>query len=321
MHLYIPFLLTVMSVFGASSRFPAAPPVDAWALLPREDPPLPAWARVLVQTHPRTTGAMLELDRLHRADNPLGPVVAAKLRWVAADALGSDYGRATARADLKRAGAGPDEVRRLIDGRPAEDERLLIAFARQLTSAAYLVTDDQVAALIKQLGPEKVVAAVHTVAFANFQNRVTLALGIKVEPGGPCPPLSVRLDQDRRATLTAPPRPAWERVTAARPKKEYDAPPDWKEVPYEELERRMAAQKERALRIPLPDRSRDDKLPPDLRQQASAIVWTNVSGGYQPEMTAGWFGMLAEYRADGRLDRVFGSTLFWVVTRANDCFY
>lgn len=321
MHLFLPLLLAMMSVFGASSRFPAAPPADAWALLPREDPPLPAWARVLVRTHPRTTGAMLELDRLHRADNPLGPLLAARLRWVAADALGSEYGRATALADLKRAGATADEVRRLTEDRPAEDERRLIAFARQLTTAAYLVTDDQVAALLKQLGPAKVVAAVHTAAFANFQNRVTLALGIKVEPGGPCPPLSVRLDRARRATTAAPPRPPWDLVTAARPKKEYDAPPEWKEVSYEELERRLAAQKERALRIPLPDRGPDDKLPADLRRQASAIVWTNVSGGYQPEMTAGWFGMLAEYRADGRLDRVFGSTLFWVVTRANDCFY
>jgi hypothetical protein len=38
-------------------------------------------------------------------------------------------------------------------------------------------------------------------------------------------------------------------------------------------------------------------------------------------MTDAWFGMLAEYRADSQMNRVFGSTMFWVVTRANDCFY
>jgi alkylhydroperoxidase family enzyme len=319
-----PFLLVVAAVLpvaGPSTRFPAAAPDAAWALLPREDPPLPAWARVLVTTHPRTAGAMLEVDRLHRADNPLGAVLAAKLRWAAADALGSEYGRATALADLKRAGTSADEVRRLVEDRPNDDDRRLLALARQLSTAAYEVTDEQFAAVLKQLGPEKMVAAVHTVAFANFENRVTLALGVKVEPGGPVPPLSVKLDPGRRAKVKAPPRPAWDAVAAARPKKEYDAPPDWKEVPYEKLEKHLAAQKERVVRVPLPDKSKFDKLPPDLRRQAEAIVWTRVSGGYQPEMTDAWFGMLAEYRADSQMNRVFGSTLFWVVTRANDCFY
>src|SRR5437763_12984100 len=110
-------LSAALPVVGPSSRLPAAPPDQAWSQLPRENPPLPAWARVLVRTHPRTTGAMLEIDRLHRADNPLGPALAAKLRWVAADALGSEYGRSTALADLKRAGTTPDEVQRLVADR------------------------------------------------------------------------------------------------------------------------------------------------------------------------------------------------------------
>jgi alkylhydroperoxidase family enzyme len=321
MNLLLFVVAAVLPVAGPSTRFPAAAPDAAWALLPREDPPLPAWARVLVKTHPRTTGAMLEIDRLHRADNPLGAVLAAKLRWAAADALGSEYGRATALADLKRAGAPADEVRRLTEDRPSDGERRLLALARQLTTAAYLVTDEQFAAVLDQLGPEKMVAAVHTVAFANFENRVTMALGVKVEAGGPVPPLSVKLDRERRAVVKAPPRPAWDAVTSARPKKEYDAPPDWKEVPYEQLEERLATQKERTPRVPIPDRSKFEKFPPAARRQAETILWNTISDGYQPEMTDAWFGMLAEYRADSRTDRVFGSTLFWVVTRANDCFY
>jgi hypothetical protein len=240
---------------------------------------------------------------------------------VAADALGSEYGRATALADLKRAGASSEEVRRLVNGRPTETERRPLALARQLTTAAYLVTDEQFAAVLKQFGPEKMVALVHTVAFANFENRVTLALGVKVEPGGPVPPLAVKLDREHRAAVKAPPRPPWDAVTSAKPKKEYDAPADWKEVPYEKLEEHMAAQKERIVRVPLPDKSKFEELSPDLRRQAEAIVWTRVSGGYQPEMTDAWFGMLAEYRADAQMNRVFSSTLFWVVTRSNDCFY
>src|SRR3954464_6018552 len=93
---------------GPPRRFPARDGDAAWALLPRENPPLPAWARVLVRPLPRTTVAMLELDRLHRAENPLGPATAAKLRWVVADALMCEYAKATAAADLRQAGASDD---------------------------------------------------------------------------------------------------------------------------------------------------------------------------------------------------------------------
>jgi alkylhydroperoxidase family enzyme len=276
---------------------------------------------VLVKTLPRTTGAMLELDRLHRADNPLGPALAAKVRWTAADALGSEYGRATALADQKRAGATADEVRRLTENKPADDERALLAFARQLTTAAYQVNDEQVAAVIKQLGPEKTTAAVHTVAFANFQNRIVMALGVQVEPEGPCPPLTVKLDRAGRTKVKGPPRPGWDKVITTKPKKEYDAPADWKEVSFEQLEQALAAQKARALRIALPPPERFKNLPPDVKRQTDSIVWMTVSTGYQPGMTQAWFGMLNEFRSESALDRVFGSTLFWVVTRANDCFY
>lgn len=321
MQLALSVLVAILPAAAPSARFPAASPDEAWALLPRENPPLPAWARVLVRTHPRTTAAMLELDRLHRADNPVGPALAAKLRWVAADALGCEYGRVTSLADLKRAGASADEVRRLTENQPADDERRVLALARQLTTAAYRVTDEQFAAVLKQLGPEKMTALVHTVAFANFQYRVVLGLGVKPEPEGPVPPLTVRLDKSKRGTVVAPPRPPWEQVLAARPKKEYDAPADWKDVPFEELEKRLAEQKARTPRVPVPDRKQFEKLPPDARRQAETIVWMTVSTGYQPGMTDAWFDGLGEFRADAKLDRVFGSTLFWTVTRANDCFY
>jgi alkylhydroperoxidase family enzyme len=317
----IPILLAVLAGTVPGSRFPAAAPDDAWTLLPRENPPLPAWARVLVRPLPKATGALLELDRLHRADNPLGAKLAAKLRWLVADALGCEYARASALADLTRAGAGAGEVRRLTDGRPAPDEEKVFAFARQVTTAAYLVTDHQFANLVEQFGPEKMTAVVHTLAFANFHDRVILALGVKSDPGGPVPPLAVKLDADRRAKVPSPPRPPWDKVTAARPAKTYDAPTDWKDVPFAELEKRLADQKARSPRVPFPNPGRADTLPPGLREQARVINWTKIMGGYQPEMTAAWFNMYGEFRQEAKLDRVFGSTLFWVVTRANDCFY
>src|SRR4051794_32802689 len=131
MNLLVPLLLVLFPFLGPPksppSRFPTVETAEAWALLPRENPPLPAWARVLVKSLPRTTGAMLELDRLHREDSPLGPVLAAKLRWLAADAIDCEYARATALADLKRANAKDGEVRRLTTDMPSDEEKGLFA--------------------------------------------------------------------------------------------------------------------------------------------------------------------------------------------------
>ena len=321
MHLVLPVVLAALGSIGASPRFPAAGTDAAWAMMPRESPALPAWALVLVKPLPRTTAAMLEQDRLHRADNPLGPILAAQLRWLAADAIGSEYARVTAAADLRRAGVSEGQLQRLLRGEPTPVERGLWAFARQVTKAAYAVTDEQFAELLKQFGPEKMTAVVETLAFANFQNRVILSLGVRVGPGGPCPPVDVRFDAKRRAGVATPGRPAWDRVLAAKPVKRYNAPADWKDVSFAELEERLAAQKARSPRIPVPDVSRFAGLPPDLKRQTNAIVWTKITAGYQPVMTDAWFAGLREFQQEARLDPIFGRTIFWVVTRANDCFY
>jgi hypothetical protein len=48
-------------------RMPALDSDETWQQLPRQKPPLPIWARTLARRSPRTTGAMFELDYLHRA--------------------------------------------------------------------------------------------------------------------------------------------------------------------------------------------------------------------------------------------------------------
>lgn len=321
MYLLIPVVVAVLATLHPPPRFPAAGLDDAWSRLPRHNPPLPAWALSLVKPLPRTTGAMLELDHLHRAENPLGPVLAAKLRWLAADAMDCEYARLSALADLRRASAPAEEVGRLTKDQPAVDEKGLFAFARQMTKAAYSVTDGEFAKLLERFGPEKMTAIVHTLAFANFQNRIILALGVKVEPAGPCPPLAVKLDATKRQGLPTPPRPAWDKVGSAKPTMQHDAPADWKDVTFAELEESLANQKARKARVPMPDPSRFEKLPPAIKKQAGTISWMAVSSGYQPAMTQAWFAGLREFQQEAKMDKVFSSSLFWVVTRANDCFY
>jgi hypothetical protein len=303
------------------ARFPKLSNDDAWKRLPRQNPKLPNWARVLAEPLPRTTAAMLELDAVHRAKNPLGPVVSGKLRWWAADALGCDYAKEYAEADLRRAGLADDELKALA-GDPRElsrNDRLLREFARKMSLSAVSVTDAEVAELIRRFGPEKVVGAVHTLAHVNFQCRVFLALGVEVEPGGPLPPSDVRFDPAGKAD--PPPRRPWKEITASSAA-ESDDRPDWLDRGYGVVQKAMEAQKRRTPRVPMPPEEALEKLPAEAREQAKKIVWTRVSMGYQPVLTKAWFDCMRTFQQEARFDdRTFSGTIFWVVTRTNDCFY
>ena len=319
------FALVLIS-FGYAAdapRLPVLPDADAWKALPRENPPLPVWAKALAGPLPRTTGIMLELDAVHRAKNPLGPVLAATLRWAAADAIGCEYARAYAAADLRRAGLTDREVAAATRGwkdLPADD-RAAVAFARKLTTAGHAITDAEFADLLGRYGPAKTVAVVHTVAHANFQNRIFLALGAAVEPGGPLPPFDVKLDSAARAKLVASPRPLWEQVTKAAVDAKAPTRPDWDWKSHAELETLLASQKARKGRIPLPDPAVIDTIPVESRPQARRVLWTNVSMGYQPVLTKTWFDTMSAFQQEAKFDRVFSNSYFWVVTRSNDCFY
>lgn len=301
-------------------RFPKLSHDDAWKHLPRQSPKLPNWARVFAESLPRTTAAMIELDAVHRTKNPLGPVVSGKLRWWAADALGCDYLKEYAEADLRRAGLADDDLEALA-GAPGElsrSDRLLRAFARKMSLAAATVTDAEVAALVRRFGPERVVGFVHTLAYANFQGRIVLALGVEVEPGGPLPPIDVKFDS--AVTVEVPPRRDWKETTASEGAAPDDRP-DWLGGSAGDLQRAMADQKARKSRVPMPPPESLEKLPAEAKNQAGKIVWTRVSMGYQPLLTLTWFQTMRTFQQEAKFDRVFSNTYFWVITRTNDCFY
>lgn len=296
--------------------FPAAPAAEVWKVLPRKDPALPAWAGPLLRPLPRTVAAMLDLDHTQRAKNPLGPALAAKVRWAAFDALDCEYGVKSAEADLKRAGAAESQVKALTGGIetwPAAD-RAVLTFARKLTRAGYSVTDGEVEALVKQLGVEKTVALVHTVAYANFQTRVVEGLGVRPEAGGAPPPFEANWDRDALAKVPAPERRPWaETLKVAVPEAAF-LRPGWEPLTFDEVEGNVGKQQARASRVPVPD------LGPD-GGSSTRIVWSRVSMGYQPELTRAWFTTMRTHTAEAKLDGVFENSVFWVVTRTNDCFY
>lgn len=298
--------------------FPALPDSDAWANLPPPKPPvLPEWARTLAGPLPKTTAKMLELDYVQRARNPLGPELAALLRLEVAQALRCKYGEAVARTDSERVRLGRPNGGGIWD---RESHRILKAtrFAKKLTLAGHAVTDVEFAELLKEFGPETTTAIVHTVAYANFHNRVVLGLGVKGE-SSVADPVGVQFDTDN-LKRKAPDRPPWDDLKTAKGDG-LSVRVEWSNAEFDQLNASLDKQKERKLRIPLPDPAAIEKLPPRERDSAKKILWNTVSSGYQPELTRAWFAPLSAFYEEARVDRVFTNSAFWVVTRTNDCFY
>jgi alkylhydroperoxidase family enzyme len=318
-------LLPLLLVLGLAPASPEAPPrlpsactvssadADVWKQLPRAEKgagqPLPAWARTLAPTLPHTVAAMLELDYRHRAGGPIEPKLRAKLRWVAAHALGCAYGEAYAAADLVRCGGRPDDLRRLrgdFAGLP-EVERAALAFARKMARKPHETTDAEVAQLLRHYGEKQVVAMVLLLAHANFQDRLVLALDLPVEPGGPRRPLDVKFAPIPLGANLAMPRkgmPVRPVATPPRPA----AAAGGNGLDFLKLQGEIEKQRTRRGRIRLPD-------------EPGAIHWGLVCRTYQPELAAAWAACRHHFGAEANQDPVFEASVFWVVSGARESFY
>ncbi len=309
-----------------TARVPLLDNRAAWERLPvvrdaSATPVLPAWARALAHSLPRATAAMLVLDYRHRAQSPLDPILRARMRRAAAEANRCDYTRAYAEADLRRLGQDPSA----LESDPVHSTpeiRAALDFARQLTTDASAVTDEHVAFLIEKYGPEKFVAMVQLLAYANFQDRLIHTLGLKVEPGGPLPPFEVAIDP-KITEIESPKRAPREGVTGP-PGPERVDDPAWAELDVEKVRTLLDSQKSRSSRIPVP--SWDDvvkRLPPGATKPPKPvrIQWSLVCMGYQPLLGAAWSACTRGFALDAKQDRVFEESLFWVVTRTIHCFY
>ncbi|MCR9295850.1 MAG: hypothetical protein NXI32_24290 [bacterium] len=305
------------------SRFSVTNNTEAWSRLPLQLPELPSWALTLVEPLPKATAALLQLDHLHRAQNPLGAVLSGKLRWAAADAIDCEYARNYAWADLQRAGLSDKELQSFTadTANLSEADRVVSDFARRMTLAANQVTDEEMATLLEMFGPENVVAMVHTLAFANFQYRLFLGLGVQVEPTGPLPPIQLRPDAEAQKSITAPERVIPEGRPAASTTAASTASVGWNQRDPISLELSLDKQKNRSSRIPLPPLDRLDGLSTARKEHAQKVVWSRISYGYQQKLTQSWFDMLQTFYQEAQMDRVFSNSVFWVVTRSNECFY
>jgi alkylhydroperoxidase family enzyme len=299
---------------------------EAWKHLPRPErgsgQPLPAWARTLSVALPQTTAAMLELDYLQRMNSPLDPKLRAQMRWVAAHANHCAYSEAYALADLRREGLDEAGIRALITGNQAnlsEAERAALTFAHKMTVAADTVTDAEVSQLMGAYGNNQVVAMVLLLAYANFQDRLILTLGVPVEQGGPLPPVDVHFAQGT-AALSVPGRGTPSNGPAAL---QGFTDPEWLSLDFGRLQKEMEGQRARQARILIPSWDEVRKnLPAGMAvNRPSRIRWSLVCMGYQPTLTLAWFACTRSFGQEARQDRVFEESLFWVITRSLNCFY
>jgi len=302
---------------------------DAWKKLPPlqngEQLPLPVWARALAEALPRTTAAMLELDYLHRAKIALDPKLRGLMRWTAAHANRCAYSEACAVADLRRAGLDEAAIGSLgrDDSKLSTAEQAALTFARKMTESADTVTDAEVSQLMGHYGDKQVAAMVLLLAYANFQDRLVLSLGLPLEDKGPLPPLNVHFKPaapgSQKTTIARkPPKPAPPQTTLATT---LDA--DWLSQSFTELQKEMEGQRAREPRILVPAWEEVRKaLPASVANRPPVrIRWTLVCMGYQPELTLAWFACTGAFAQEAKQDRVFEESLFWVITRALHCFY
>jgi alkylhydroperoxidase family enzyme len=326
-------LLAPGGAWADAAFVPVPSDAEAWQNLPPAEEgagqPLPAWIRALSGSLPKTAAAMIDLDFAQRADSTLPPRLRAKLRWVAAHANRCEYAKAYARADYIRAGGRAEDLDDLLghlDKLP-EAERLALQVVRQLTEAAYTVTDAQVARLVELYGEKQVVGIVLVAAYANFQDRLLLALGIPLEKDGPLPPVKVRF---RKPPAGDKPQETQKRKLSPPAKDPPPGPtrvddPEWTAISFDKLRERMQDQKaRRQARVRIPDwETVRDNLPDGVPRpdKPVRIRWSLVTMGYQPRPSAAWSRGLRAFHEDSDLDAVFHESMFWVVTRSLQCFY
>jgi alkylhydroperoxidase family enzyme len=329
----------------ALAHVPVLTDAEAWKNLPPAEEgrgqPLPAWIRALAGPLPNTAAAMLDWDYAQRVQSPLAPHLRAKLRWMTAQTNRCEYAKAYARADYLRAGGRAediDDLPRQLEKLP-EGERLALQVTRQLAEAGYTLTDSQMDRLVRLYGEEQVAAIVLLSAYANFQDRLLLGLGVAVEPGGPLPPITVRFRKPSPPTAAVGPEKggAAEKAKEAAKRKVTSASsnppkvaervddPEWTSISIDTLRELMTqqiARQKARIRLPNPE-SVIANLPADMPQpdKQVKIIWYSVTFGYQPKLTEAWMRGGRAFREDSDFDRVYGSSLFWIVTRSCLCFY
>ncbi len=248
------------------------------------------------------------------------------MRWVSAHANCCEYAEAYAAFDARRAGLEDAALKNLRAGdhsQWSDSDRAALEFARKMTVASSQVSDDEFAALVKGFGEKKAAAMVLLMAYANFQDRLLNCLATRVEEGGPLAPLDVKFQPGTLVSHSAPSAPPTiPSLPAPTGKDLVNDDPEWRGLTYDALQSKLEKQRGRPTRLRVPSGAVGKRgLPESVTTHGTRVVWSLVAFGYVPELAAPWENLMwINGEENGkRFDRVFGLSLFWVVTPAIDC--
>jgi hypothetical protein len=156
-------------------------------------------------------------------------------------------------------------------------------------------------------------------AYANFQDRLILALDIPLEVGEPLEPLDVGFSRPppgkpittvgRRRELDADlpvgPRNAQGKGVNTTVR---TADLNWGGLDFGSLQCALDQQSARPARIKLP-------------VEPGAIQWGLVGRTYQPELADAWSACARAFGNEADQDPLLEQSMFWVITHALNCFY
>ena len=332
----LPAALMAATVKETESRVRLLSDDECWRKLPRTEKgggqPLPSWAHALTGSLPHTTAVMLELDRTYRTSDALDPRLAGAIRLVVARTIRSEYGRACADIDLRRAGMDVSSIERLTGDRATltAPERAALAFAERMTTAGYTSTDADVATLVEAFGEARVVAIVLQIAYSNFLYRMTQALALPIEEGGPLAPLDVEFVKPAHDTVIGAdviPAPRPEPGSTATAPNEPNVKltdTEWSRFRFEDLQQKLESQRQRKPRVSISTWEQFRQVLPESlypRAKPLRIRWSLLVSGRQPKLGPAWIKTTRTFGSEAQQDRVFEETLFWMVTRSLRCFY
>jgi alkylhydroperoxidase family enzyme len=327
----LPVALMAEAVEGNESRFPLGSDEECWKKLPPTEKgggqALPSWAKALAGPMPRTTAALLRLDFVHRTCSPLDARLRAQMRFVAAHANHCAYAESYAAFDAIRAGLNEsqlDALRRGDSSQGSPAEKRALEFAKKMTVNSSVVTDAEFSALVTAYGERQTAAMVLLLAYSNFQDRLLLCLDSPLEAGGPRPPVDVVFAPEAVETKMVRPMPS---PASALPnptgKDVVEDDPEWAAVGFDDLQALLENQRKKPTRLSIPKWADVERGLPSGFMRPSRIVWNQICLGYVPELATAWETLMRTNMAEMRtkVDRIFGISLFWVITRTIKCPY
>ncbi len=311
------------------------PNETAWQALPEATvgtgASLPTWARMLATRLPLSTAALLELDFAQRTKSPVSADLRAAMRFVIAQANDCDYAKQAAMQDLVASGAGQQQRDSLADATYAgwsDDQQNALSFARKMSVASSRVMDDEFNDLVSAFGENQAASMVLLSAYANMQDRLLMCLGadpaIDVATGA-LAPVEVSFIPDAFNLQRRHP-PATESTDLPK-LTDIDAIHDdrsWSELTYDQLQKRLAEQRAKPTRLAIPGWKQVAKnIPSGMFDRPSDIVWYRIVFGYAPELAIPFerFMRISGAETSGNYGRIFGTSLFWIVTRSVECPY